>query len=110
SLEGVIAQTLLPSKDGKGRVAAIEILIGVPALRNLIREDKTAQIQSVIQTGSQHGMQSLEQCLRDLIAKGKITREEAEKKVPKQLLMEAGGPQMTTGPATGRPGMAPQRP
>src|SRR5437867_5860071 len=53
SLEGVVAQTLMPTKDGTGRVAAVEILVGVPALRNLIREDKTAQIQSVIQTGAQ---------------------------------------------------------
>ncbi len=52
SIEGVVAQTLLPAKDGKGRVAALEVLVGVPALRNLIREDKTAQILSVIQTGA----------------------------------------------------------
>src|SRR6266853_1176277 len=59
SLEGVIAQTLLPTTDGKSRVAAIEILVGVSALRNLIREDKTTQIQSVMQVGGQHGMQTL---------------------------------------------------
>ncbi len=77
SLEGVIAQSLLPSADGKSRVAALEILIGVPALRNLIREDKTTQIQSVMQVGAQHGMQTLDQALKDLVITGKITRETA---------------------------------
>jgi twitching motility protein PilT len=80
SLEGVVAQTLLPSKDGKGRVAALEVLVGVPALRNLIREDKTPQILSVIQTGAQHGMQSLDQSLRDLVMQGRLAREEAMRK------------------------------
>jgi len=77
SIEGVITQTLLPAKDGHGRVAALEVLIGVPALRNLIRENKTAQIMSVIQTGAQHGMQSLDQALRELVMQGKLEREEA---------------------------------
>ncbi|HZN95956.1 MAG TPA: hypothetical protein VFB81_24745 [Myxococcales bacterium] len=62
---------------GKGRVAALEILVGVPALRNLIREDKTTQIQSVMQVGEQHGMQTLDQALKDLVIGGKITREAA---------------------------------
>src|SRR5439155_54723 len=70
SIEGIVAQTLLPAKDGKGRVAALEVLVGVPALRNLIREDKTAQILSVIQTGAQHGMISLDQHLRELVMQG----------------------------------------
>jgi twitching motility protein PilT len=77
SLEGVVAQTLLPSKDGKGRVAAIEVLVGVPALRNLIREDKTAQILSVIQTGANHGMMSLDQHLRELVMQGRLARADA---------------------------------
>ena len=80
SIEGIVAQTLLPSKDGTGRVAAIEVLVGVPALRNLIREDKTAQILSVIQTGAQHGMQSLDQSLRDLVMQGRLSRTEAMKR------------------------------
>ncbi len=80
SIEGVITQTLLPSKDGNGRVAALEVLVGVPALRNLIRENKTAQILSVIQTGAQYGMQSLDQSLRELVMQGKLSREEAMKK------------------------------
>ena len=73
SLEGVVAQSLIPTADGKGRVAAHEILIGVPALRNLIREAKTAQIPSVMQVGAQHGMITLDQSLKDLVTSGKIT-------------------------------------
>jgi twitching motility protein PilT len=90
SLEGVVAQTLLPSKDGKGRVAAVEILIGVPALRNMIREDKTAQILSVMQTGAQHGMQSLDQALQDLVMQGRLSRAEAMRKSSNPKLFEGG--------------------
>jgi len=89
SIEGVVAQTLMPTKDGKGRVAALEILVGVPALRNLIREDKTSQILSVIQTGAQHGMQSLDQSLRDLVMQGKLSREQAMKKSSNPRLFDA---------------------
>src|SRR6266571_292022 len=89
SIEGVVAQTLLPTKDGKGRVAALEVLVGVPALRNLIREDKTAQILSVIQTGAQHGMQSLDQSLRELVMRGKLSREQAMKKSSNPRLFDA---------------------
>jgi twitching motility protein PilT len=91
SLEGVVAQTLLPSADGKGRVAAVEVLVGVPALRNLIREDKTAQILSVIQTGAQHGMQSLDQALQDLVMQGKLLRKDAMLKSSNPRLFEGGG-------------------
>ena len=92
SLEGVVAQSLLPTKDGKGRVAALEVLVGVPALRNLIREDKTAQILSVIQTGAQHGMQSLDQSLRELFMAGKISREEVMRRSSNPRLFEGAGP------------------
>ena len=88
SLEGVVAQTLLPARDNKGRVAALEVLVGVPALRNLIREDKTAQILSVIQTGAQYGMQSLDQSLRELVMQGRLSREEAMKKSSNPRLFE----------------------
>jgi twitching motility protein PilT len=91
SIEGVVAQTLMPAKDGKGRVAALEVLVGVPALRNLIREDKTVQIQSVIQTGTQHGMQSLDQSLRELVMQGKLSREEAMKKSSNPRMFESAG-------------------
>ena len=89
SLEGVVAQTLLPAKDGKGRVAALEVLVGVPALRNLIREDKTAQIMSVIQTGAKDGMISLDQSLRELVMNGRISRETAMKRSSNPRVFEA---------------------
>ena len=104
SIEGVVAQSLLPSKDGKSRVAALEVLVGVPALRNLIREDKTAQILSVIQTGTQYGMQSLDQSLRDLVMQGKLAREEAMKKSSNPRLFDAAG---ATGAAPGSPPVRP---
>ncbi|MDH5368747.1 MAG: type IV pilus twitching motility protein PilT [Gammaproteobacteria bacterium] len=79
SLRAVIAQTLL-KKIGGGRVAAHEIMIGTPAIRNLIREDKVAQMYSAIQTGQGIGMQTLDQCLQDLVAKGVISKQDAKGK------------------------------
>jgi len=79
SLQAVISQTLI-KKNGGGRVAAHEIMIGTPAIRNLIREDKVAQMYSSIQTGGQYGMQTLDQCLKDLVARGQISRERAREK------------------------------
>lgn len=81
SLRAVISQTLLKTADGKGRVAAHEIMIATPAIRNLIRENKIAQMYSVIQTGQNQGMQTLDQCLADLVRAHKITREEAMRRV-----------------------------
>ncbi|MCF3126070.1 type IV pilus twitching motility protein PilT [Acinetobacter soli] len=71
SLQAVISQTLL-KKEGSGRVAAHEIMIGIPAIRNLIREGKVAQMYSSIQTGASHGMTTLDQSLKQLVAKGII--------------------------------------
>lgn len=79
SLRAVISQTLL-KKNGGGRVAAHEIMIGTPAIRNLIRENKIAQMYSAIQTGQQHGMQTLDQDLQRLIKEGVISRQEARSK------------------------------
>ena len=79
SLQAVISQTLL-KKIGGGRVAAHEIMIGTPAIRNLIREDKVAQMYSAIQTGGSIGMQTLDACLKDLLSKGIIARESAREK------------------------------
>jgi twitching motility protein PilT len=79
SLRAVISQTLL-KKNGGGRVAAHEIMIGTPAIRNLIRENKIAQMYSAIQTGQQFGMQTLDQCLQDLVQKGVVSRAEARAK------------------------------
>ncbi|AGH80259.1 type II secretion system twitching motility protein PilT [Psychromonas sp. CNPT3] len=79
SLRAVISQTLLKKPAG-GRVAAHEIMIGIPAIRNLIREDKVAQMYSVIQTGMIHGMQTLDQCLRELVNQGVISNGVARQK------------------------------
>ncbi|MAR90789.1 MAG: type IV pilus twitching motility protein PilT [Pseudomonadota bacterium] len=79
SLQAVISQTLL-KKVGGGRVAAHEIMIGTPAIRNLIREDKVAQMYSAIQTGASLGMQTLDQCLGDLVRKGHVSIELAREK------------------------------
>lgn len=79
SLRAVISQTLM-KKRGGGRVAAHEIMIGTPAIRNLIRENKIAQMFSAIQTGHQFGMQTLDQDLKRLLEKNVVTREEASLK------------------------------
>lgn len=79
SLKAVISQTLL-KKIGGGRVAAHEIMIGTPAIRNLIREDKIAQMYSAIQTGHNVGMQTLDQNLKELLAQGLVAKEEAKRK------------------------------
>ncbi len=77
SIMAIISQTLLPTKDGKGRACAQEILVAVPAIRNLIREDKTMQIQTVLQTGGSMGMVTLDQALKKLVLEGKVSHEEA---------------------------------
>ena len=79
SLRAVISQTLL-KKIGGGRVAAHEIMIGVPAIRNLIREDKIAQMYSSIQTGASIGMQTMDQCLTNLVNRGIVTNTAAQAK------------------------------
>ena len=76
SLQAVVSQTLI-KKSGGGRIAAHEIMIGTPAIRNLVREDKVAQMYSAIQTGGSLGMQTMDQCLRILVGKGLITSEAA---------------------------------
>jgi len=73
SLQAVISQTLLKTKDGNGRVAAHEIMLGTPAIRNLIREAKIAQMYSAIQTGANVGMQTLDSCLTDLVRRNVIS-------------------------------------
>ena len=80
SLRAVISQTLLKTKDGQGRVAAYEILIGTPAIRNLIRENKVAQMYSSLQTGQQFGMQTLDQCLLELVKRNIVSAPEARAK------------------------------
>jgi twitching motility protein PilT len=80
SLRAVISQTLLKTKDGASRVAAHEIMIGTPAIRNLIREAKVAQMYSAIQTGGQYGMQTLDQNLQTLVQRGVVSAAEARSK------------------------------
>lgn len=79
SIRAVISQTLL-KRIGGGRIAAHEIMMGTPAIRNLIREGKIAQMYSSIQTGQASGMQTLDQCLQDLVVKGLVTKDEARMK------------------------------
>ncbi len=78
ALQGVVSQILLPTKDKKGRVAVLEIMVATVAIRNLVRESKTHQMPSAIQTGTQLGMQSLEQALKNLVMQGRVDRSHAE--------------------------------
>jgi twitching motility protein PilT len=77
SIVAVISQTLLKTKDGQGRVAAHEIMIGTPAIRNLIRENKVAQMYSSIQTSQSIGMQTLDQCLVEMVRRNQISSNDA---------------------------------
>ncbi len=88
-LEGIIAQQLIPRRDGRGRVLAVEILVPTPAIRNLIREDKIHQIYSMMQTGqAKYGMQTMNQSLYELYTKGLISYEDAvgRSPIPEELL------------------------
>ena len=88
SLVSVISQSLLKTKDGQGRVAAHEIMIGNPAIRNLIREGKVAQMYSAIQTGQNIGMQTLDQCLVEMVRRNMVNVAEARNRaVNKELFM-----------------------
>lgn len=93
-VEAVISQQILPKSDGKGRVAAFEVMIATPAVRNLIREGKTHQIQTLVQTGSKFGMQTMDDSLLELYRERYITKEVLlryamdEPAVSKQLALE----------------------
>jgi twitching motility protein PilT len=93
ALQGVVAQQLLPTADGAGRVAAVEVLVPTPAVRNLIREGKTHQVYSAIQTGGQHGMQTMDSALAELVRAGKLTLELAQRQasVPDEMMRLLGG-------------------
>jgi len=92
ALQGIVTQQLLPTADGKERVVACEVLIPTPAIRNLIREGKTHQIYSALQTGGSHGMQTMDAALVDLVRRNKITRELAQKRssTPEELMRLMG--------------------
>ncbi len=77
TIEGIVSQRLLPTADGLSRIAATEIMIATPAIRNMIRDSKTYQIPSAIQTGGKLGMQTMDHCLKDLYRRRLITYEEA---------------------------------
>ena len=93
SIAGIVSQTLLKTKDGNGRACAQEVLVAATAIRNLIREDKTAQIPTAIQTGAGVGMQTLDQALKRLVADGTVTLEEAKQKAanPSSLMNAVDG-------------------
>ncbi|KAI1694017.1 type II/IV secretion system protein [Ditylenchus destructor] len=98
SLQAVISQTLCKTKDGNGRLAAHEIMVGTPAIRNLIREDKVAQMYSAIQTGQGSGMQTLDQNLTELVRRNMITPAEAQEEPDRR---PRGAPAHRTGPRHG---------
>ena len=80
TIQGIVTQQLLPTRDGRGRCVACEVLVPTPAVRNLIREGKTHQIYTVMQTGSRHGMQTMDASLADLVRRNLITKELAEQR------------------------------
>jgi len=94
ALQGIMTQTLLPTADGAGRCVATEVLVPTPAVRNLIRESKSHQIYSVLQTGGAHGMQTMDTSLAGLVRQGKITRQLAESRAhsPEELRRLLGAP------------------
>ena len=102
SLQGVIAQTLMPNTSG-GRVAAHEIMVGTPAVRNLIRENQLAQIYSMIQTGARYGMQTMQDAIDDLLAVGKISPETAKDVVRDATSDDDDLPAAKSAPAGGKP-------
>jgi twitching motility protein PilT len=87
-LQGVLSQVLLRRADGKGRVMATEIMVSTPGIRNLIREGDIAQIPSLLQMGAQHGMRTMDKCLKNLYKKGIITKEAAMTKVKSAVEFE----------------------
>jgi twitching motility protein PilT len=98
ALLGVIAQTLIPTVDGRGRVAALEVMVATPAIRNMVRENKIHQLPSAIQTGAKDGMQSLDQHLKTLVKMRRITQEEALKRASERdaFLQDKGSAAPTT--------------
>ena len=83
-LQGVVSQLLLPHASGKGRVLATEIMVGTSGIRNLIREQEVEQIPTLMQTGSQYGMKTMDKCLKELVQQGAITLDAALSKVKNQ--------------------------
>ncbi|MEA2438731.1 MAG: twitching motility protein PilT [Thermoleophilaceae bacterium] len=116
ALQGIVTQQLLPTANGQSRVAACEVLVPTPAVRNLIREGKTHQLYSALQTGGSHGMQTMDSALADLVRGGTITRQLAESRssTPEELkrLLEndgAGVDATPMAPTLSAPSDTPQR-
>jgi twitching motility protein PilT len=109
-LQGVVTQTLVPTADGNGRCVAAEVLVPTSGVRNLIREGKTHQIYSLIQTGGQHGMQTMDSSLASLVRENKITLAVAESRAsePAEMrkLVHAEGLPTSTPTTTAPPAMA----
>ena len=78
-IEAVISQQLMPSKDGKGMVPAVEVMLGTPAIRNMIRDNKTHQIGTLIETGTRYGMQTLDASIDELVRRGMVDEIEANR-------------------------------
>ncbi|MEJ5169704.1 MAG: hypothetical protein WHU10_01835, partial [Fimbriimonadales bacterium] len=115
NLVGVLSQTLVKRKDGRGRVAAFETLVATSAVRNLIRENKTYQIASMIQTGARQKMQTLDQSLASLVERGLVSLEDARAKAKDPMefdrLMELGVKAAVPAPGSGpQSGDGAQRP
>ena len=96
ALQGIMTQQLIPTSDGSGRVVATEVLVPTPAVRNLIREGKTHQIYSVLQTGASVGMQTMDTALAGLVREGKIGLKMAEQRssTPEELRRLLGAPSL----------------
>lgn len=112
NLLGVISQTLIKRKDGRGRVAAFEVLNATSAVRNQIRENKTYQISSIIQTGSKQGMRTLDQSLAQLVSKGLVDQEEAAMRAKDrgEFMRILGSGPSTSAPMPAQPAAGGQQP
>ena len=109
ALQGIVTQQLIQTADGKDRVCACEVLVPTPGVRNLIREGKSHQIYSALQTGASHGMQTMDAALVDLVRRGKISQQTAERRssTPDELKRLIGqGGQAIGANAPGSHGMA----
>ena len=107
TLQGILAQNLIMRADGRGRVAAFEILVATPAIRNLIREGKSYQIPTQLQTGARFGMKSMQTSLRELAQAGAISEEEYRNRLAHLASTGAYIPQSATGGAAGATGGGP---
>jgi twitching motility protein PilT len=108
ALQGVVTQQLIPTADGRSRVCATEVMVPTPAVRNLIREGKTHQLYSALQTGGSHGMQTMDASLAELVRQGKLTQKQAEARssTPEEFRRLLG----TAGPAAAESGSTPDQP